>query len=120
MTHILLNVTRGMEDIERASLAFVIGNTALSSGQEATVLFTNEGVRIAAEGCVDDGMQASGFQPLCGLMHNFLANGGQVWVCGACANPRGISQDVLVEGAKIVGAATAVEALVNGAQSLSF
>lgn len=120
MAHILLNVTRGMEDIERASLAFVVGNTALSSGQEATVLFTNEGVRVAAQGCVDEGRQASGFQPLCGLMRNFLANGGQVWVCGACANPRGISQDVLVDGAQIVGAATAVEALVNCAKTLSF
>ncbi len=120
MTHILINTTRGMEDIERASLAFVVGNTALSSGQEATVLFTNEGVRIATEGCVDEAMQASGFQPLCGLMRSFLANGGQIWVCGACATPRGITQDILVAGAQIVGAATAVEALVSGAQSLSF
>lgn len=53
-------------------------------------------------------------------MQKFVANGGRIWMCGACAKPRGISQEQLVAGAQIVGAATAVEALVNGAQTLSF
>jgi hypothetical protein len=30
--------TRGRDDLERASLAFVVGNAALTAGQEATVL----------------------------------------------------------------------------------
>ena len=50
----------------------------------------------------------------------YSRNGGRIWVCGACAKPRGITQEQLVEGAQIVGAATAVEALVSGAQTLSF
>ena len=33
---------------------------------------------------------------------------------------RHITQDHLIEGAQIIGATTAVEALVNGAQTLSF
>ena len=44
----------------------------------------------------------------------------QVWVCGACAKPRAITADHLIDGAQLVGAATAVEAMVNGAQTLSF
>jgi hypothetical protein len=43
-----------------------------------------------------------------------------VWVCGACAKPRNITADDLIEGTQLVGAAVAVEALVNGAQTLSF
>ena len=39
-----------------------------------------------------------------------------MWVCGACAKPRNITSDDLIEGAKIIGAATAVEALVNSGE----
>lgn len=119
MTHIMIHNTHAQDDIERASLAFVVGNTALSSGQEATMLLTIEGVRIPVTNYAE-GLQADGFMPLSELMRTFIANGGKIWVCGACAKPRQITQDDLIDGAMIVGAATAVEALVNGAQSLSF
>jgi predicted peroxiredoxin len=119
MAHIMIHNTHAQDDLERASLALVVGNTALSSGQEATVLLTIEGVRVPTRGYTD-GLQAEGFLPLSELVHTFIANGGQIWVCGACAKPRHITQDDLIDGAKIVGAATAAEALVNGAQTLSF
>jgi predicted peroxiredoxin len=51
---------------------------------------------------------------------NFVKNGGKIWVYGACAKPRNITADQLVEGAMLVGAAGAVEAMVNGAQTLSY
>ncbi|MDP9311159.1 MAG: DsrE family protein [Chloroflexota bacterium] len=119
MGHVLLHNTRGTEDVERASLAFLVGNVALDSGQEATVLLTIEGVRVATVGYAD-GLQAADFEPLSELVRKFAAGGGRIWVCGACAKPRGITQEHLVDGAQIVGAATAVEALVGGAQTLSF
>lgn len=111
--------TRGKEDVERATLAFVVGNAGLSSGQEMTILLTIEGVWVATKGYAA-GLQAAGFQPLSALIQQFVNNGGQIWVCGACAKPRGITPEHLVDGASIVGAATAVEAMVNGAQTLSF
>ncbi len=119
MGHVMINNTRGKDDVERASLSFLVGNVALNSGQEATLLLTIEGVWVATKGYAD-GLQASGFDPLSDLVTKFASNGGQIWVCGACAKPRAITQEQLVEGAQIIGAATAVEALVNGAQTLSF
>jgi len=118
MGHVMIHNTRGKEDVERASLAFVVANTALSSGQEATVLLTIEGVRVATKGYAA-GLQANGFEPLVDLIQKFVQNDGRLWVCGACAKPRNITDADLVEGAQIIGAATAVEALVNGAQTLS-
>jgi predicted peroxiredoxin len=44
MGHVMIHNTRGKDDVERASLAFLVGTTALSSGQEATLLLTVEGV----------------------------------------------------------------------------
>jgi hypothetical protein len=49
-----------------------------------------------------------------------MENGGKVWVCGACAKPRDITPEQLIEGPEMVGAIAAVEALVEGAQTLSF
>jgi len=119
MGHVLIHNTHGNDDVERATLAYIIANTALASGQEATMLLTIDGVWTATKGYTD-GLQANGFQPLGELVQNFVANGGQLWACGACAKPREITADDLVAGAQMVGAATAVEALVSGAQTLSY
>jgi len=119
MSKVMIHNTRGKEDTERATLAFVVGNAALSSGQEATLLLTLEGVWWATHGYTD-GLQAEGFNPIQDVMATFIKNGGKIWVCGACIKPRNISPEQLIEGAQIVGAATAVEAMINGAHTLSF
>ncbi len=119
MGKVMINNTHGKDDVERATLAFVVGNAALSSGQEATMLLTVDGVWVATQGYAA-GLQADGFAPLAEVIDKFVSGGGTLWVCGACAKPRNIAAENLVPGAQIVGAATAVEAMVNGAQTLSF
>src|SRR5687767_3289368 len=102
MGHVMVHNTRGKDDVERAALAFVVGNTALNSGQTATVLLTIEGVWVATKGYAE-GLEAKGFAPLNELVQQFVENGGQLWACGACCKPRGITQEQLIEGAQIVG-----------------
>jgi predicted peroxiredoxin len=119
MGQILINNTRGKENVERATLAFVVANAALTAGQEATVMLTVEGVWLATRGYTA-GLQAHGFAPLAQVIQQFMDNGGRVWVCGACAKPREITQEHLIDGPELVGAVAAVEALVGGAQTLSF
>jgi predicted peroxiredoxin len=75
-------------------------------------------VWLGTNGYVED-QQAHGFAPLSELVQKFVHGGGRLWLCGACTKPRNITQADLIEGAQIIGAATAVEALVNGAQTLS-
>ncbi len=119
MAKLLINCTHGREDAERATLSFVMGNVAASADQEVVVLLTIEGVRNATRGYADD-ICKEGFQPLKEVMQSFLSNGGQIWACGACAKPRGITDTDLIEGARIVTAANAAEYLASGAASLSF
>ncbi len=119
MPRILINCTHGREDPERATLPFIVGNVAASADQEAVVLLTVEGVRNATMGYADQ-VCKEGFQPLKEVMQSFVANGGQIWACGACAKPRGIGESDLVDGARIVSAANVVEWLASGAASLSF
>ena len=119
MSKLMINCTHGKEDPERATLAFVVGNVAASADQEAVVLLTIDGAWNATHGYADD-ICKEGFQPLQEVMQSFVKNGGQIWVCGACAKPRGIMDKDLVEGARIVTAANVVEYLASGASSLSF
>jgi len=116
---IVINGTHGRDDPERATLAFVVGNVAASADQDAIVLLTIDGVWNATEGYADD-VHEAGFEPLATVVRSFVANGGEIWVCGACAEPRGITDDDLVEGARIVSAVQAVEVLAGGASALSF
>lgn len=118
MNQMTVHCTHGREDSERATLSFVVGNVAASADQDAVVLLTIDGVWLATRGYADD-IHKAGFQPLKEVMASFVANGGQIWVCGACAKPRGITDGDLVEGARIVTAANAVERLTAGGGSLS-
>jgi uncharacterized protein len=61
-----------------------------------------------------------GLPALADLYREFVANGGQVWLCGACTKPRGIGEHSIDEGAWIVGAAKVVEAIVAGARTVAF
>ncbi len=119
MSKIMINSTFGKDNVERASLAVVVGKTALAAGQEAVLLLTIEGAWVATKG-FSDGLQAKGFEPLGKLLSDFVSVGGEIWVCGACAKPREITENDLVPGARIVGATMAVEAMVGGASTLSF
>ena len=118
-TTILTNCTCGKEDPERATLPFIVGNVAASADQPAIVLLTIEGVWLATKGYAD-GIQKEGFQPLKEIMNSFVENGGQIWACGACTKPRGITESHLIPGATIVTAAMVVEAMVKGASTLGF
>jgi len=119
MAKILVNCTHGKEDPERASLPFIVGNVAASADQEAVVLLTIDGVWVATKGYADN-IRKEGFPPLKDTLQSFVANGGQIWACGTCTKPRGISEADLIEGARIVTAAFIVEYLAQGGVSTVF
>jgi predicted peroxiredoxin len=116
---ILFNCTHGQEDAERATLPFVAANVAATAGQEALVVCTIEAVWLGTEGGTA-GVEAPGLPALSELYDEFVANGGQVWLCGACTKPRGITEEQVAKGATIVGAAKIVEELATGAKAISF
>lgn len=116
---LLFNCTHGAEDAERATLPFVAANVAAIAGQQAVVLCTIEGVWLGTTGGTT-GVAADGYPALTALYDEFVGNGGEVWLCGACTKPRDIGEDQLAKGARIVGAAAVVEEIVNGAKTVAF
>ena len=113
MAKILVYGSYGNEDPERATLAFIVGNTALASDHETVVFLTVEGVRLATSGYADD-IHKEGFAPVRELISQYLAVGGTLIACSACCKPRGITEADLIAGAEIAGAARLVEYLANG------
>ena len=67
-----------------------------------------------------DGITYEGLPNLSDLYAEFVENGGEVWVCGACTKPRGIGEDRVGKGAKIVGAGMVVEEVAAGAKMMSY
>lgn len=116
---LIFNCTYGNEEPERATLPFVAANIAAAAGQDAIVLCTIEAVWLGTKGGTD-GIAQPGLPALAELYTEFIDNGGQVWLCGACAKPRGIAEEQLVKGSIIVGAAKVVEEIVAGAKTVPF
>jgi uncharacterized protein len=114
MARMLFHCKHGVGDPERAIVPFIAANVAAASGQEAVVLLTIEGAWLCRRGYAE-GVAQDGFPALTQLMADFVEAGGEIWGCSACTTPRGITEDQLVPGARIVGAAAIVEAVAQGA-----
>ena len=67
-----------------------------------------------------NGLQATGDGPLKELMDGFAEAGGTIYVCSPCFKKRGLDEDNLVAGAKIVGGAKLVEFMGEGVPSISY
>ena len=116
---IVIHASHGAEDPERATLPFVLGNSAAVAGQDPVILLTVEAVRLATEGGAD-GVRKQGLPPLPEIMAEYVSNGGAIWACQSCTKPRGIEEGDLVEGARIGTSMEVVELLAGGAASFAF
>ena len=116
---LIFTCTHGKDDAERATLPFVAANIAATAGQDAVLLCTIDAVWLGTEGGTE-GIAFEGLPVLGDLYAEFVDNGGQVWLCGACTKPRGITEEHVAKGATIVGAAKVVEEVVSGAKTMAF
>lgn len=114
-----VSLTRAKDDTDKATVAFVVANAALASDQETVVFLSTEGVRLAVEGYAQ-AIHEEGFAPLRELMSSFAEGGGTIYVCSPCFKKRGLDENALVKGAKMVGGAKVVEFLAGGAPCISY
>lgn len=118
MSQLLFTDSHGAEEPERAIVPFIAAATAAVSGQRATVVCTAEAVRIGTHGYAAT-VEADGLPPLTDLVRQLLEGGGEIWLCSACTNRRGITDDDTIDGAVIVGAARIVETLAGDAKAIT-
>lgn len=118
-TTLVVKVTCGTEALERMSQGFTVASTALASGLEVSLWLTGDATWMAVAGRAED-VELPHAPPLAEL-RDALLEGARVTVCGQCAARRDLTEDSLLPGAVIRGAAAFVEEVVApGARALVY
>ena len=116
---LVVKATAGKNDPERCNQAFTVAATAAASGIPVSLWLTGEATLLALPGQAEE-FRLPYASPLADLLKTVLKS-GSVTVCTQCAARREITQDDLIEGVRIAGAATFVaEVLADGAKALVY
>ncbi|WP_182524759.1 DsrE family protein [Nocardioides dongkuii] len=116
---LLVKVTCGADDAERANQGLTVAATALAAGAEVDLWLAGDAVWTAVAGRPDPFLLEHAAAPR-DLVAAVRA-GGTVTVCSQCAARRGIGEADLDPGVRIAGAAVFVEtALRDGVQALVY
>jgi len=100
---VVINLATGLEDAERATVAFLIGGAAVDQGKQVTMFLTKEAVRLAVPGYAE-AVACDGCPPLAKLVQQYADAGGSLHVCPICFNARKLDQGELVANARLGGA----------------
>ncbi len=111
----LINCQHGGDDLEKATVAMIVAGAASAMDGETAVFMTGESVRTATKGGVD-GLAVEKYPSLTELLEAYAENGGQLWVCPACAGARGIGAEDLIANAESAGAARTIGFINDGAK----
>lgn len=112
-------VTHGGEDPERATIPFVMANAALATEIDVTVILQTTGVWLAVKDYAAH-VRTEAFPPLDQLMKDFRELGGSMLACVPCLKSRNITEDMLIEGTRQVAAATVVTEATSADSTLCY
>jgi predicted peroxiredoxin len=116
---LVVKATAGSDAPERCAQAFTIAATAAAAGVEVSLWLTGESTWFALPGRAAE-FHLPHSTPLGELLHVVLTT-GKVTVCTQCAARRDITQDDLLPGVRIAGAAVFVEeSMADDAQALVY
>lgn len=116
---LVVKLTSGVEAPERLSQAFTVASTAVASGVTVSLWLTGEATWMAVPGRAEE-FELPYAAELASLRDAVIA-GGRLTVCTQCAARRNLTEDALVAGVAIRGAAAFVEeVMAPGARALVY
>ena len=116
---LVIKVTAGKDEPERSGQALNVAAAALASGVAVSLWLTGEAAWFALPGRADE--VALDHSPPFGDLLASVLTGGTVTLCTQCAARRGITEQDLIEGVRVAGAATLVaEIMADHAQALVY
>lgn len=116
---LVVKLTAGAEAPERFSQGVTVAATALAAGADVSLWLTGEATWLAVPGRAET-FTLPHAAPLADLRDALLAE-ASVTVCTQCAARRDLTEDDLLPGARIAGAASFVEeVLAPGVQALVY
>ena len=116
---LVIKLTAGAKEPERANQAFTVAATAVASGATVSLWLTGDAVWFAVPGKAE-AVELPHAAPLADLVDAVLT-GGQLTVCTQCAKRRDLGQPDLFPGTRIAGApAFTEEILTDNAQAIVY
>ncbi|NKY39227.1 sulfur reduction protein DsrE [Cellulomonas septica] len=116
---LVIKTTSGLERPEATNQAFTVAAAAVAAGADVSLWLTGESAWFALPGRADD-LDLPHATPLADLLEVIL-EGGAVTVCTQCAARREITEDDVIPGIRVAGAAVFVEeTLAPQAQALVY
>lgn len=103
MAKVVINLSTGLEDGEKVTVAFLVGGAALGQGKPVAMFLTKEAVRLALPG-VADAVACDGCPPLSQLFQQYADAGGELLVCPICFKSKKLDEGALVGNARLAGA----------------
>ena len=105
---VVINLATGLEDAERVTVAFLVGDAAVERGKQVTIFLTKEAVRLALPGYAE-AVACDGCPPLARLFGQFAEGGGELLACPFCVDSRGLDAEGFVPNARVAGATPMLE-----------
>lgn len=119
MEKLVLMVTHGPEDAERATIPFVFATAAQASDVEVVMGFQASGVLLLLPG-VAERVLAPEFPPLKELIETFVEAGGTMFACGPCVKARQIDPQEFISGTRVVNAGTFIQQFTEATNVLVY
>lgn len=116
---LVIIATHAEENPDKATLPFVMANTALAMDMEATVILQSTGVYLAYRGYAEH-VHAAGFPPLTELLATYLEAGGKLMICSPCMQARKIRPEELIEAATIIAGATLISEIAAATNVVTY
>ncbi len=101
--------THGPEDVEKATLPFIVANTAATMDVKCTVFLMGAAVELAKKGLKETLPEITDMPKVSDLIDSFLAQGGEILLCGPCCKHRHMDGESIIEGSRIGGASGLVD-----------
>lgn len=117
MTDILINNAFGDDNLEKASVAFIVAGASAARDGQTAMFLTSNAVNLVTKGGAEK-VQAEGMPAMVDLVESYVDKGGILWVCKACVDAKGIAAEDLITGAEIAGAGHILGFVDDGGQVL--
>lgn len=118
MADLLITLTQKEDNANNVTIAFTMGNMALSKGYSVTLILLSNAVHLAEVGYGDKINIGEPFKPVGELIPEFIGKGGKILVCSACMKHNGVLEDNLMEGVEIITADDVITNLMESKKSL--
>jgi len=116
---LLVVVTHGPDDVDRATIAFVMANAALAMDVDVKVILQGSGVMLAIRGMAQR-VRAPNLPPLDELMATYEEQGGRLYTCTPCCKSRNIGKEDLVGNAEMVTSGFVIDETMSAKSVLSY